>query len=115
MASSPSANKTSARLPKKVSDQTLKDIYELAKWGPTSANLGPARFIFVKSDAQKAKLLAAIPPTNADKVKSAPVTVIIAQDEKFYNESAKLFPHFAAIKDYFASNAIVSDLASRSR
>src|SRR5580658_5658314 len=63
---------------KPVDDQTLHEIYDLMKMGPTSANLSPARLVFVRSPEAKAKLLACVAPTNVDKVKSAPVTAIIA-------------------------------------
>jgi nitroreductase len=94
-----------AWLPRPVSDQELREIYELMKWGPTSANLGPARVVYVKSAPQKAKLLSAVAESNAEKVKAAPVTAIIAMDERFYDQAAKLFPHSPGIKGYFASDA----------
>lgn len=91
-------------LPKEVSTETLNSLYDLLKWGPTSANGSPGRFVFVKSAAAKEKLLGAVAPGNIDKVKSAPVTVIIAEDREFYEKLPKLFPH-ADAKSWFAGNA----------
>lgn len=92
-------------LSKDVSDDLLRAIYDLAKWGPTSANLSPARFVFVKSEDAKAKLISTLDAGNVDKVKAAPVTAIVAEDRRFWEKGATLFPsHFAAIKDYFDGN-----------
>lgn len=98
-----------AWLPKEIDDQKLHEIYDLAKWGPTSANLAPARIVFVKSDTMKDKLISVVAEANAEKVKMAPVTAIIAQDERFYDHSARLFPHFPGIKDAFASDAVLAE------
>ena len=75
-----------------VPDQTLRELYELLKFGPTSANSTPARFVFVKGAEAKAKLVACVSPGNVVKVEQAPVTVIVAMDEKFYDQMPKLFP-----------------------
>jgi 3-hydroxypropanoate dehydrogenase len=64
-----------------VPDQTLHELYELLKFGPTSSNSTPARFVFVKGAEAKAKLVACVSPGNVVKVEQAPVTVIIAMDE----------------------------------
>src|SRR6266849_4055383 len=76
-----------------VSDATLHQLYELLKFGPTSLNTTPARFVFVKSAETKAKLVACLSPGNVVKVEQAPVTVIIGMDEKFYEKLPTLFPH----------------------
>jgi len=75
-----------------VSDETLHQLYELLKFGPTSLNTTPARFVFVKSAEAKTKLVACLSPGNVVKVERAPVTVIIAMDEKFYEKLTTLFP-----------------------
>src|SRR5271156_5004743 len=80
-------------LPKRVSIETLREAYDLARWGPTSANSSPARFVFLESDAAKARLLPALAPLNVEKTKAAPVTVIVAWDTEFYDKLPKLFPH----------------------
>ncbi|MDR3477223.1 MAG: malonic semialdehyde reductase [Gammaproteobacteria bacterium] len=95
--------------PKEVSDQNLRDVYDLMKWGPTSANLGPARVVFVKNGPNKAKLIDCLSPTNVEKVKSAPVTAIIAYDNKFYDQIEKLFPHAVGFREVFATNAAYSE------
>ena len=69
---------------KEVSDVVLNALYDLLKFGPTSANMCPARFYFVKSDEAKAKLKPTLAEGNVEKTMSAPVTVIIGQDMEFY-------------------------------
>jgi 3-hydroxypropanoate dehydrogenase len=93
----------SAWLPKPVSDETLRQIYDLAKLGPTSANSSPARFVFVKSPEAKEKLISSLMPLNVDKVKAAPVTAIVAMDTDFYEHLPRLFPH-ADMKSFFTGN-----------
>jgi nitroreductase len=90
-------------LPEPVSDELLVRIYDLMKWGPTSANSSPARIVFVKSKEAKEKLLPCLAPGNLDKTKAAPVTAIIAQDLEFYEKLPKLFP-FADARSWFAGN-----------
>jgi 3-hydroxypropanoate dehydrogenase len=102
----------SAWLPQQVSDELLKEIYELMKWGPTSANTSPARFVFVKPGPSKEKLLAAMDAGNVDKTQAAPVTVIIAEDEKFYDRLPTLFPHVDA-RSWFEHNAPLADATRR--
>ena len=93
----------SAWLPEPVSDEILRQIYDLLKWGPTSANCCPARIVFVKSKAAKEKLLPCLAPGNVEKTKTAPVTAIIAQDLEFYEKLPILFPH-ADAQSWFAGN-----------
>lgn len=82
-------------LDKPVSDDTLRELYDLVKWGPTSANTTPARIVFVKSAQAKAKLLECMAPGNVEKTRTAPVTAIIAFDLKFYEHLPRLFPNGA--------------------
>ena len=100
-----------AWLPKEVSDQTLRELYDLMKWGPTSANMNPARIAFVKNGPNKEKLLGALSPMNVEKVKTAPVTAIIAFDEKFYDFIPQLLPipNAATYRDMFAGNKPLSE------
>src|SRR5437868_7103265 len=90
-------------LPEPVSDELLSQIYELMKWGPTSANSSPGRIVFVKSKQAKEKLLPCMAEGNVEKTKAAPVTAIIAQDMEFYEKLPKLFP-FADARAWFAGN-----------
>lgn len=79
-----------------VSDDTIRALYELLKWGPTSANMSPARFVFVKSPEAKALLEPALDEGNRAKTMAAPVTVIIGHDEDFHEKLPYLFPHVDA-------------------
>ncbi|MEQ9146263.1 MAG: malonic semialdehyde reductase [Parvibaculaceae bacterium] len=89
---------------KPVSDGTLGEIYDLMKWGPTSANCSPARIVFVRSDEAKEKLLPALLPQNQVKTKEAPVCAIIGQDLEFYEKIPELFPHNPDARNWFAGN-----------
>lgn len=84
-----------------IDDATLQRLYDLLKWGPTAANAGPARFVFVKSPAAKARLAPALDPGNRDKTLAAPVTVIVGYDMAFYEKLPVLFPHTDA-RSWFA-------------
>ena len=98
----------SAWLPKRVPVETLREVYELARMGPTSANSSPARFVFLQSEAAKARLLPALAPPNVEKTKAAPVTVIVAWDTEFYERLPQLFPH-ADMRSYFVGNQSLID------
>ena len=80
-------------LDKPVDDALLAQVYDLAKMGPTSANMCPMRIVFVKSKAAKEKLKPALDAGNVDKTMAAPVTAIIGMDIHFYEKLPKLFPH----------------------
>ena len=84
-----------------VSDELLHELYELLKFGPTTSNSCPARFVFVKSADAKAKLGPALDEGNYAKTMAAPVTVIVAHDLAFYNKLPQLFPHNLAAKGWF--------------
>jgi 3-hydroxypropanoate dehydrogenase len=83
----------SAWLDRPVEDALLKQVYELARMGPTSANMCPMRVIFVKSREAKEKLKPALDAGNVDKTMKAPVTAIIGMDVHFYEKLPQLFPH----------------------
>jgi 3-hydroxypropanoate dehydrogenase len=93
---------------KPVTDAQLQQIYDLMKWGPTSANCSPARIVFVRSAAEKEKLLTCMAPGNVEKTKAAPVTAIIAMDYAFYDKLPQLFPH-ADAKSWFVGNQALID------
>lgn len=76
-----------------VSDDLLRELYELVKFGPTSANCSPARFVFIRTPEGKERLRPALSSGNVDQTMSAPVTVIVAEDSAFYDKLPFLFPH----------------------
>ena len=95
-------------VPEVIPEATLRRLYDLVKWGPTSANSSPARFIFVTSPQAKDKLLTAMSPGNFEKTKQAPVTVIVGTDMAFYEKLPQLFPH-ADAKSWFVGNQPMID------
>ena len=86
-----------------VAESDLHAIWDLLKWGPTSANQLPARLVWCTSDAAKAKLAACCSAQNAPKVLKAPITVIIGMDRDFHEYLPELFPH-ANAKAWFDGN-----------
>src|SRR6202451_1898545 len=91
-------------LPQPVSPELLRKAYELAAFGPTSANTTPARFVFLTTSEAKERLRPALAPLNVEKTMAAPVTVIIAWDTEFYEKLPKLFPH-KDMRSMFRGNA----------
>ncbi|MBS0221609.1 MAG: malonic semialdehyde reductase [Proteobacteria bacterium] len=89
-------------LPKPVSDDQLRAIYDLMKWGPTSANSSPARIVFVRTREGKEKLRPALSAGNTEKTMAAPVTAIVAYDTRFYEHLPKLFPHNQTAASWFS-------------
>lgn len=90
--------------PDAVSDDTLRQLYELMRWGPTAANSTPARLVFVRSPEAKDKLLGCVSPGNVNKVREAPVTAIVGMDLDFHDKLPKLFPHVDA-RAWFVDDA----------
>ncbi|HEY8327173.1 MAG TPA: malonic semialdehyde reductase [Rhodanobacter sp.] len=103
-----SARTFNAWLPKEVSDEQLHQLYDLAKFGPTSANSSPMRVVFVKSKAAKAKLEPFLSDGNRAKTMEAPVTAIVATDHEFYEQLPRLFPHTDA-RSWFVGNQPLID------
>lgn len=99
--------------PTPVSDEQLRALYELLKWGPTSANSSPARFQFVRSVEGKARLLACVSAGNMQKVKEAPVTVVIGMDLAFHDKLPRLFPHTDARSWFAGDDAKIAETAFR--
>ena len=85
--------RTHSALSGPVTDEQLRALYELAKWGPTTLNSQPGRFVFVRSKEAKQTLAAALSPGNLDKTMAAPVTAIVAYDSQFYDNLPRTFPH----------------------
>jgi len=102
----------SAFLDRPVTDETLQQLYELMKWGPTSANCTPARILFLRTPAAKERLKPALAPGNLEKTMKAPVTAIIAHDLEFYEQLPKLFPAAPAMKDHYVGNAAATEAAA---
>ncbi len=96
-----------------VAETLMQAVYDLMKWGPTSANCSPARFVFVVSDAAKAKLKPLLLGTNADKTMAAPACVIIANDLEFYERLPDLFPHTDAKSWFVGNDALIEETAMR--
>jgi len=88
---------------REVSDNTLRELYDLMKMAPTSANCSPARLVFVRSDEAKTKLKPCLMEGNVEKTMTAPVCVIVGMDMQFYDQLPKLFPH-ADARSWFAGN-----------
>ncbi len=100
-------------LPTPVSDETLRRVYDIAKMGPTSANSCPARFVFLRTPAAKARLLPALSPGNVDKTKQAPVTAIIGYDTRFFEwMPQKLFAHRPDMADNYAKNPALAEITA---
>lgn len=89
--------------PRPVSDATLRELHDLLKWGPTSVNSQPARFVFLRSEQAKRRLEPALSATNADKTMAAPVVVIVAHDTRFHDQLPEQFPAWDA-RALFADN-----------
>lgn len=96
-----------------VSDAVLRQLYELARMGPTSANCSPGRFVFVRTAEAKQRLAPALSKGNLEKTLTAPVTVIAAWDKAFYEELPKLFPHGDAKSWFTGSPELAHETAFR--
>jgi 3-hydroxypropanoate dehydrogenase len=90
-------------LDRPVDDETLRALYDLLRWGPTSANCSPARIVFVRSRQAKERLRPALSAGNVDKTMAAPATAIIGHDLRFHEQLPRLFPH-ADARSWFAGN-----------
>lgn len=88
-------------LDRPVDTHLLRELYDLTKFAPTSANSQPMRLLFVTSPEAKARLKPALMPANVEKTMTAPVTAIVAHDVEFYEHLPKLFPH-ADARSWFA-------------
>lgn len=95
-----------------VTDEILRQLYDLMKWGPTSVNCCPARIVFLRTPEAKQRLLPALAPGNVEKTMTAPVTAIIGYDGKFYEHLPKLFPHTDA-RAWFAGTPELAEVTAR--
>lgn len=96
-----------------ISDGRLRQLYDLMKWAPTSANLSPVRLLFLRSDAAKRRLMPALAPGNVAKVMSAPVTAIVAYDLKFYEKQPILLPFNPKMRELFAQSPELVETTAR--
>ncbi|HVG03397.1 MAG TPA: malonic semialdehyde reductase [Burkholderiaceae bacterium] len=85
-----------------VPESTLREIWDVMKFGPTSANCSPLRIVFVQSPRAKERLAACMSENNRAKTRAAPVTAILAMDLEFYEELPRLFPHNQSARSWFA-------------
>ncbi|MCE2829517.1 MAG: malonic semialdehyde reductase [Sphingomonadales bacterium] len=98
---------------KPVSNDQLEAVWELMKYGPTSANCLPARIIWCVSEEAKQKLAALTMPANGEKILSAPATAIIGMDLEFYENLPELFPHTDARSWFVGNDALIEKTAFR--
>lgn len=100
-------------LDKPVASELLRRVYELAALAPTSMNTQPTRYVFLSSQPARERLLPAMTPGNLDKTRSAPVTVIVATDTKFYEFMPKIWHREGAKENFEGNAALASATASR--
>jgi len=98
------ARSHNAWLDKPIPDETLQELFDIVKWGPTSANCSPARFVFIRTKEAKERLAPALSSGNMAKTMAAPVNVIVAYDPKFHEKLPQLFPHNPDAASWFTSN-----------
>ena len=96
-----------------VDDQTLHALYDLLRWGPTSANCSPARIVFVRSRDAKQRLRPALSAGNLDKTMAAPATAIIGYDLRFHDHLPRLFPHTDARSWFDGRDELIRTTAFR--
>lgn len=87
-----------------VTDDELRELHALLKFGPTSANSSPARFLFLRTKEAQHRLAPALSSGNYEKTMAAPVTAIVAYDPKFYEKLPTLFPHNPDAESWYANN-----------
>jgi 3-hydroxypropanoate dehydrogenase len=102
-----------AWLDRPVSDETLRQLYDLMKWGPTSANGSPARILFLRTKEAKHRLVPALAPANVEKTLTAPVTAIVAYDLHFYEQMDKLWPHNPGFREMLAKSPELAEVTAR--
>ncbi|MFT3851011.1 MAG: malonic semialdehyde reductase [Propionivibrio sp.] len=91
-----------------VSDATLRELYDLLRWGPTSMNSQPGRYVFLRSKESRQRLIPALSPGNQAKTLAAPVTIIVAQDTRFFENLPTQFPAYDA-RPTFEANAVLAE------
>lgn len=107
-----SARSHNGFIDKPIGDDTLKALYELAKWGPTAANSCPLRIVFIRGPEAKERLRPALAPGNVAKAMSAPVVALLGRDMAFHEHLPRLFPHVDA-KSWFVGNQPLIEESAR--
>jgi 3-hydroxypropanoate dehydrogenase len=107
------ARTRNAWAPTPISDALVREIYDLAKWGPTAANTTPARFVFIRSTAAKERLKPHLMGTNVDKTMAAPCCVIVAYDSQFYDLMGKLFPSRDMRAPFVGNEPLIEETGKR--
>jgi len=102
-----------AWVPQPVARELLHQAYELAAFGPTSANTTPARYVFLTTPQAKERLRPALAPANIEKTMAAPVTVIVAWDTEFHEKLPKLFPHKDMRSVFLSNPGLIEETAFR--
>jgi 3-hydroxypropanoate dehydrogenase len=108
-----SARSRNAWLERPLPDDIGRQLYDLAKWGPTAANSTPARFVFVRSAPAKQRLKPHLNAGNVEKVMTAPCCVIVAYDSRFYDTLPKLFPSRDMRAVFVGNEALIEETAKR--
>ena len=91
-----------------MSTELLREVYALAKLGPTSMNTQPTRYVFLTTEAAKARVLPALSPGNVEKAKQAPVLAIVATDTRFFEFMPTVFPNNPNAQAFFSSDAAIA-------
>ena len=99
--------------PEPVGDDTVHALYDLLKWGPTSMNCQPGRYVFLRSEAAKQRLKPALSSGNAAKTMAAPMVVIVASDSRFYEHLPEQFKAFDAKAMFDGNSALAESTAAR--
>jgi len=99
-------------LPRGVSRETLRDLHDLMKWGPTSANSWPQRVVFAASEEAKERLASVAMPGNQDKIRQAPVTAILGYDLAFFEKMDVLFAHDPGMAEMFRNNVELAEVTA---
>ncbi len=92
-----------------VTEDTLRALFDLMKWAPTSMNCWPARLVMLRTDEAKQRLIPALMGGNVSKVETAPVTVIVAADTAFQNHLAERWPHDPSARELFDNNPTLAE------
>ena len=99
--------------PRPVPEVLLRQLYDLTKWGPTSANVSPGRWLFLSTEAAKARLAPHLSSSNRPKALAAPVVAIVAYDTAFAEKIPVLFPHNPGARSWFEDPAMAAETAFR--